>query len=410
MKKRRFSWIAGGLAGCLMAPAALGWGQPEHAVLGEATLQKFAADLPGDLSAPDTRETYVYACYSPDGFLFHGPVYVHLDRRFAVLLLQHAQDARQRALAYGWASHMEQDVAGHGRYIRESGLDHLKKEIACGTRVRWQGQKWEKKVIQGLRAVFDVDQVHLASADYAAEHPGSEVLSRRHVKLTGLGYSAYLTALHGVMFANYWGNLKWNSDKYPRSEWQFAFDESIGLTHEWAKDFHAFSRSSVASMRRGRFARLQAALAIPAEVPRAAPLEPIEGVDIRAEVVDAVRELSAGRAAANRPLHFMGHDDHGHAHEGDLPHSHVLVQDPDFFELGARILEAKAADVSGQTDGHFYDLEPRPKDARAVLTAMRDALGGGGALAGLRSAPGERGQFYAELAALTEEALRRLED
>ena len=407
MKNRRHSWIAAGLAGCLLAPGALGWGQPDHAVLGEGTLRAHGAELPPELSDQASRDAFVYGCYSPDGYLFHGPTYVHLDRHYAVLMLKHARDARGRALAYGWAAHMEQDVAGHGRYIKESGLSHLKKEMAVGTRLRHQGKGWEKDVIRGLRAIFDVEQVHGASAEYAAIHgSGYEVISKRHAKLTGLGYSAYLTALHGVMFANYWGHLRWKKGKYPRSDWQFAFDESLGLTTMWAKDFHAFSRSSIAARQRGRFSRLQAALSLPPAAPTAAPLVALEGDTLRSEVVDAVRQLSAERAAAAAVPVFppAGYD----AARGDMPSSHVLVQDPDFYELGAQLLEADAASLSGETDGSFYSVEPRPENVRKVLEAMQEALEG--SLVGVRSTPGERGRFYSELADLTRVALERYQD
>jgi hypothetical protein len=405
MKKRRYSWISTALAGCLLAPAALGWGQPDHAVLGEGTLRAHSSELPPELSDQASRDAFVYGCYSPDGYLFHGPDYVHLDRHYAVLMLKHARDERGRALAYGWAAHMEQDVAGHGRYIKESGLDHLKKELSVGTRIRYQGKRWEKKVIKGLRAIFDVEQVHAASAEYVATHGGGyKVISRRHAKLTGLGYSAYLTALHGVMFANYWGNLKWRKGKYPRSEWQFAFDEALGLTHMWSKDFHSFARSSVAARQRNRFSELQAALDLPPAAPAASPLTLLDGRALRAEVVNAVRELSEERAKAGATPLFAhaGFD----AAQGDMPYSHVLVQDPDFYELGARILEADAATLDGETDGSFYAVEPRPQDPRSVLLAMQDALESG-ALVGLRSMPGERGQFFSELADLTRVALER---
>lgn len=407
MKKRRHSWISVGLAGCLLAPAALGWGQPDHAVLGEGTLRRHGSELPPELSDQASRDAFVYGCYSPDGYLFHGPDYVHLDRHYAVLMLKHAKDARGRALAYGWAAHMEQDVAGHGRYIKEGGLSHLEKELAVGTRIRHQGKGWEKDVIRGLRAIFDVEQVHAASAEYVATHgAGYKVISRRHARLTGLGYSAYLTALHGVMFANYWGNLRWRKNKFPRSGWQQYFDESLTLTTMWSKDFQAFSRSSVAARQHGKFSRLQAALDLPPAAPVASPLSALEGETLRREVVDAVRELSAKRAAANAQPIFThaGFD----AAAGDMPYSHVLVQDPDFFELGAQLLEADAASLSGETDGSFYSVEPRPEDARRVLTAMRDALEGA-ALVGMRSSPGERGQFFSELADLTRVALERYE-
>lgn len=384
------------LIACIFLPSlAWGWGQPEHAVLGETVLRRFGEKLPAELSQPESRDAFVYGCFSPDGFLFHGPTYVHLDRHFAALLLARATDAREFALAYGWASHQQQDAAGHGRYIKEDGLDHLKKEVSLGTRVRYQGSGFEKRIIKSLKAIFDADLIHQASQDYADTHgPETKVISRRHAQVTGMGYGAYLTGLKGVMFATYYGKLRRNPDLYPRSEWQFAFDEAIGLTQDWCQNFGAFSRSSLDQLRSQNFlARLDSSRSVEVR-----PLETEPPERTKEAVLEAVDELLQTRAkAAHRPAFT---DPGFEASRGDLPYSHVMVQDDLFLKMGAHLVASDAVEMRSQSDGSFTVVEPIVVDEAALLRELVQFLDDLPETVGVKNSDGfvgERGSFFQEL-------------
>lgn len=408
MKRIKLALVATSL-GLAAVASSFAWGQPEHAVLGETVLRKASAALPPELSAPETRGTYVYGCFSPDGFLFHGPTYVHLDRQFAVFMLNRARDARGVAAAYGWASHMEQDAAGHGRYIKESGLTHLIKEVACGTRVRYQGADWEKDTIRGLRAVFDADQIHQASVDYATTYGAEyDVISKRHARLTGTGYAAYLTALKGIMFANYYGNLKWRPQKYPRSEFQPALTEAAGLTENWCRDFRSFSRSTAESLKSALFGHLEELLAEP-PLGAPGPLEAVPSERAAHEVREAVQEIMELRRAAPRPPLFAHHD--FQEARGDLPDSHVLVQDPAFYELGASLATSSAVQMVEHTDGSFYSIEPVITDEELLVRDMLEVLEGQGGVGFFAEGglAGDRGEFYQQLREVTRKAVEAMD-
>ncbi|MBI3891590.1 MAG: hypothetical protein HY303_08685 [Candidatus Wallbacteria bacterium] len=158
------------LALSLMPGAALGWGQPDHAVLGLHVVEQFGSVLPAFCTAPDTRNTFIMANYSPDYFVLQGPHYVHLDRNFPIFMIAHAQDSRALAYAYGWGAHQEEDEVGHGRYIIEKGLPHLYKEIVMGTRLMYQGNDTERKMVRSCSSVWDARLINLASKDYVAKY------------------------------------------------------------------------------------------------------------------------------------------------------------------------------------------------------------------------------------------------
>lgn len=398
------------LAALALPALGLAWGQPEHAVQGAETLKRFGHELPPSLSVPGAREDFIYACYSPDGYLFHGPEYVHLDRHFALMLQSRATDARGEALAYGWASHQEQDTAGHGRYINDSGLAHLKKELSVGTRLRYQGSRWEKDIIKGMRAVFDVDAIHDSSKEYV-NHFGSqyEVITKRHAKITGYGYAAYLTALKSIQWSMYYGYLKWKPSKYPRSEWQIPFVESVILTRDWCKDPFSFSGTLSQVLRKGAFGAMVARALNPEPLAVESELIEQDPADAAHRVRGAVAELLAKDGGAVSGARSMT----GELHVDHFPDSHVLVRDDQFVQLGAALATSSGIRMEERTDGHFYEVEPVVVDptalARDTLAILRERSGGlGAASTGIFASGqprGERAEFFDMIEEYTQRAL-----
>ncbi len=385
----------------------LAWGQPEHAVIGETMLRRYSGEVPGELSASATRDAYVYGCYGPDGYLFHGPEYVHLDRHFGLLLLQNARDSRTMAFAYGWASHQEQDVSGHGRYIRESGLTHLKKEITLGTRIRYQGEGYERDVIKGMKAIFDVDQIHTSSVQYAERFGAhNQVVSRRHAELAGLGYGAYLTALKGILWASWYGYLKWKPSVFPRSEWQRTFEESVVYTRDWCKDPQSFSGSASEALRVGLFDRFSAEAFSPRAEPRTTELTERDPAAAAHRVRNAVQELITGDGG---PVAGIRTSRPGLVARTVYPASHGMLRDDQLVSLGAELANSSGIRMEEKTDGSFWSVEPVVVDAKAMGRDLLRILKDRGDM-GIFSAghpEGERDEFFTNLEAYTERALEQ---
>lgn len=382
------------LALALLALAAvpsslLAWGQPTHACLSYDTIEAHGAKMPKVATDPATKDTYLHASYSPDMYVLQGPEYVHLDREFSLFLFKHAKTARQLAIAYGWSTHQEEDSVGHGRYIREVGLPHLYKELCMDCRFLMQGSRGESDTVKGIAAAWDAEQIEAATRDYAAKY-GSKwpVISQSTANTTGYVFSAYCTAVKGVLYALWYGRIKWHKEIYPRSEWQGYVQEAVEQAHKWCEDPFSFSGSTAETESAKRFTALFAAPSngdevAPSTADAALPL--IEPEKTLANVAAAVSGYEEAKSKTPRVSAFGGKNGEN---------SHVLLQGTEFIKLGNTLMQSKSLQVEEKNEGTFHMVRTHIKNKKAFLKDLATALKSSGlTMKDARIAPGAGGSM-----------------
>lgn len=385
----------------LLCPASLfAWGQPTHACISHNTLEKHAATMPKVCLDPATRPTYLHASYSPDMYVLQGPEYVHVDRQFSLLLFQHAKTARQLALAYGWSTHQEEDSVGHGRYITESGLPHMYKELVMDARFLFQGSRGESTTVKELGSAWDAEQIEAATRDYAAKYGSKHpVISQAMANTTGYVFAAYITAVKGVLYALWYGRIKWKPDLYPRSQWQGFLLESVEQTRKWCADPFSFSgSSSELSAAVGFTALFKAPGHAELEVAPSVEAAPVAPEFTNAQVARAVAAYE--QEAGKRPLVRA----FGRASNHDSGSSHVLLQHSRFVKLGQKLMASGGIKLEERADGAYHQVRARVTSKRKFMKDLSSMLKQGGAApfaADARVARGAGGaveDFFGELA------------
>ncbi|MBI4869883.1 MAG: hypothetical protein HY816_23325 [Candidatus Wallbacteria bacterium] len=344
----------------LLPDLAGAWGQPDHAVLGLQVVQKYGSSLPAFLTAPETRNTFILANYSPDYFVLQGPHYVHLDRNFPIFMISHARDSRALAYAYGWGAHQEEDEVGHGRYIVEKGMPHLYKEIVMGARLMYQGTSEERKLVRNASSVWDARLINLATKDYRAKYGPEKYreISEIEANTVGYAFAAYLAGLKAVQVVLWYGRLKWKPDIYPISQWSGYQAEAVEQCRKWAIDPMAFSNVSDESERRQLF---QKAFASGDEaVPLAQPMVKVDSSKTKVRIRQAVQAMTAGAAKT--------------AGKGDQPiGGHPLMANPEFLDVCDGMLDSRSVKVQEQASGDTRQIDVQVTEDKQLLKDFQAA-------------------------------------
>lgn len=389
----------------IVAPShVLAWGQPTHGAISFNVLERFAGEMPRVCSDPATRNTYLHASYSPDQYVLQGPEYVHLDRNFSLFLFKHAKNARQLAIAYGWSTHQEEDSVGHGRYITEDGMTHLLKELTMDARFLFQGSRGESQTVKEAGAAWDAEQIEAASRDYTAKYGSKyKVISQAMANTTGYVFTAYMTAVKGILYALWYGRIKWKPDLYPRTEWQGYVLESVEQARKWCKDPFSFSNSSLEAADAARFQGLfkQPDLSNEVEpVREEAPLE--DSAATLARVTAAVESYSANRKRAPLVSSF------GNPKDAEHGNSHIMLQNEKLVALGGELLKCQSIKLEERTEGGFHHVRARVLSKKKFMVDMARLLKNSGVFGtDARVAPGAGGSmqdFLNSLAADAEKA------
>lgn len=399
----RFLTLAA-LALTAVPTSLLAWGQPTHGCISYNLLEKHGTAMPKVCTDTATRNTYLHASYSPDMYVLQGPEYVHLDRQFALYLFKHAKNARQLAIAYGWSTHQEEDSVGHGRYITEVGMTHLLKELTMDARFLFQGSRGEATTVREAGAAWDAEQIENASRDYAAKY-GSKypVISQAKSNTTGYVFSAYMTAVKGVLYALWYGRIKWKPDLYPRTEWQGYLLESVEQARKWCGDPFSFSNASADLKQSDRFAGLFKTPELGDEVApvrEEAPL--VESSETLANVAAAVGAYQA--QAKRQPMVSP----FGNPKDPERANSHLMLQSERLVALGQKLMACPSIKVEERAEGGFHEVRCKVVSKRKFMVDMARLLKESGAVGtDARVAPGAGGtmeDFFTSLAQDAEKA------
>lgn len=365
----------------ILCPGQLAaWGQPAHAVTSWNTILKYGDRLPSACRDDDTRDLYLYASYGPDQYILHGPEYIHIDRHFSQMLFARAQSKEQLAFAYGWVSHQEQDVSGHGRYITESGMDHIYKELVIDSRLLKQGDFGERRVVREMKSVWDTGMISGATEDYVARY-GSKypVLSPANVNTTGYVFSVYLVAVKGILYALWYGRVKWKPSLFPRDDWHLFEEESVVQTYRWVHAPLSFGTDTRELQRLENFGfkMMDGEGLEPPEFPSLG-----SGVAVgEAQTLDAIHAALEEFKSTEDPFtkgvspNFLA---------AATASSHVGVKDQRFVLLGERLIESGAVGMKESVVGDIHQVEVEVKSLRKLLVELGRALAKGGEWGGER--------------------------